>query len=78
MPLKPLGSVASVPLVSTVAFESLLDASSVSTTVLDEQPEAGSSPVGSEINLLVVGPEGWGPRERDAFVQASLPRMHTD
>ena len=39
-----------VPLkISTVAFESLLDASSVSTTVvLDEQPEAGSSPVGSE------------------------------
>lgn len=68
-----------VPLkISTVAFESLLDASSVSTTVvLDEQPEAGSSPIGSEINLLVVGPEGgWSPRERDSFVQASLPRMH--
>ena len=68
-----------VPLkISTVTFEALLDASSVSTTVvLDEQPEAGSSPIGSEINLLVVGPEGgWSPRERDSFVQASLPRMH--
>ena len=68
-----------VPLkITTVAFESLLDASSASTTVvLDEHPDAGSFPVGSEVNLLVVGPEGgWSPRERDAFVQASLPRMH--
>ena len=68
-----------VPLrITTVEFESLLDPSSAATTVvLDEQPDAGSSSVGSEVNLLVVGPEGgWSPRERDAFVQASLPRMH--
>ena len=68
-----------VPLnITTVAFESLLDASSSSTTlVLDEQPDADSLPVGLEVSLLVVGPEGgWSPRERDAFVQASVPRMH--
>ena len=68
-----------VPLkITTVEFESLLGGSSVATTVvLDEQPDAGSSPVGSEVNLLVVGPEGgWSPRERDAFIQASVPRMH--
>ena len=68
-----------VPLeITTVAFESLLDASSVATTVvLDEQPDAGLSPVGSEVNLLVVGPEGgWSSRERDAFIQGSVPRMH--
>ena len=68
-----------IPLrVTAVEFESLVDASSVATTVvLDEQPDAGSSPVGSEVNLLVVGPEGgWSARERDAFIQASVPRMH--
>ncbi|MEC8092781.1 MAG: RsmE family RNA methyltransferase [Planctomycetota bacterium] len=68
-----------IPLrVTAVEFESLVDASSAaSTVVLDEQPDAGSSPVGSEVNLLVVGPEGgWSARERDAFIQASVPRMH--
>ena len=68
-----------VPLeITTVAFESLLDAASVAATVvLDEQPDAGLSPVGSEVNLLVVGPEGgWSSRERDAFIQGSVPRMH--
>ena len=45
--------------------------------VLDEQPDADLSPVGSEVNLLVVGPEGgWSSRERDAFIQGSVPRMH--
>jgi 16S rRNA (uracil1498-N3)-methyltransferase len=68
-----------VPLrITTVAFESLLDASSVaSTVVLDEEPDAGSLSVGQQANVLVVGPEGgWSPRERDAFIHASVPRMH--
>ena len=68
-----------VPLkISTVEFESLISESSVVTTVvLDEQPAAGSYPLGQKVNVLLVGPEGgWSPRERDAFIQASVPCIH--
>ncbi len=68
-----------VPLkITTVEFESLISESSVATTVvLDEQPAAGSYPLGQKVNVLLVGPEGgWSPRERDAFLQASVPRIH--
>jgi 16S rRNA (uracil1498-N3)-methyltransferase len=64
--------------ITTVEFESLISEPSAATTVvLDEQPAAGSSPLGQKVNVLLVGPEGgWSPRERDAFLQASVPRIH--
>ena len=68
-----------VPLkINTVGFESLLaDFSVTSTLVLDEQPDAGASPVDQQVNLLLIGPEGgWSTRERDAFAAVSMPRLH--
>ncbi len=68
-----------VPLhITTVGFESLLaDFSVASTLVLDEQPDAGASPVDQQVNLLLIGPEGgWSPRERDAFAAVLMPRLH--